>query len=92
MYGSQYGYSIVNFTLCYCIGAYIRFESEHLLKVRTKQLVTGLFSCVIIMTVWSAINDRIGFFTEKTTWEYCSPLVIMVAVCVSIVQKNQDKE
>lgn len=85
MYGSQYGYSIVNFTLCYCVGAYIRFESEDISKVNTSKLLGGLLACVIIMTVWSALNDRIGYFTEKTAWEYCNPLVIMSAVCAFLL-------
>ena len=88
MYGSQYGYSIVNFTLCYCIGAYIHFESEHISKVKNGTLVGGLLSCVAIMTVWSVINDRIGYFTEKTAWEYCNPIVITAAVCAFILFKN----
>lgn len=88
MYGSQYGYSIVNFALCYCVGAYIRFESEHISKVNTSKLVGVLLSCVIIMTVWSAMNDRIGYFTEKTAWEYCNPVVIMSAVCAFLLFKR----
>ena len=88
MYGSQYGYSIVNFTLCYCIGAYIRFESERISKVNTSKLVAGIFACVTVMTIWSAMNDRIGYFTEKTAWEYCNPLVFMLAVCAFLLFKR----
>lgn len=88
MYGSQYGYSIVNFALCYCIGAYIHFESEHFSKVKTRKLVVGFLSCVLIMTLWSAINDRIGYFTEKTSWEYCNPFVILEAACAFLLFKR----
>ena len=88
VYGSQYGYSIVNFALCYCVGAYIRFESEDISKVNTSKLIGGLLACVIIMTVWSALNDRIGYFTEKTAWEYCNPLVIVSAVCIFLLFKR----
>lgn len=88
MYGSQYGYSIVNFIMCYCIGAYIRFESERISKVSNGILVGGLLSCVAIMTLWSAINDKIGYFTEKTAWEYCNPLVIVVAICAFLLFKR----
>ncbi len=88
MYGSQYGYSIVNFTLCYCVGAYIRFESEDIFKVNTSKLVGWLITCVATMTIWSVINDKIGYFTEKTAWEYCNPLVIMSAVCAFLLFKR----
>lgn len=87
-YGSQYGYSVVNFSLCYCVGVYIRLESEHLSKLTTKKLVKVLFFCVAIMTVWSVINDRIGYFTEKTAWEYCNPLVITTAICAFLMFKR----
>lgn len=40
------------------------------------------------MTVWSAMNARIGYFTEKTAWEYCNPLVIMAAVCTFLFFKR----
>lgn len=88
LYGSQYGYSIVNFALCYCVGAYIRFESEHISRVNTNKLVVGLLACVATMTIWSVINDSIGYFTEKTAWEYCNPLVIMSAVCIFLLFKR----
>ena len=87
-YGSQYGYSIVNFGLCYCVGAYIRFEPERITKVNTSKLVLGLMACVAAMTIWSVINDSIGYFTEKTAWEYCNPLVIMSAVCAFLLFKR----
>lgn len=88
MYGSQYGYSIVNFILCYCIGAYIRFESESISKVSNGILVGGLLSCIAIMTLWSVINDRVGYYTEKTAWEYCNPLVIAVGICAFLLFKR----
>ena len=40
------------------------------------------------MTVWSAMNDKIGYFTEKTAWEYYNPLVIMSAVCAFLLFKR----
>lgn len=92
MYGSQYGYSIVNFILCYCIGAYIRFESEKLDKIKAKKFIVVFISCVVIMTIWSVINDRVGYYTEKTAWEYCNPFVIMTGVCaVLLFRKIQIK-
>lgn len=88
MYGSQYGYSIVNFTLCYCVGAYIHFEKDNISKVNTSKLIGGLLTCVVAMTIWSVMNDRIGYFTEKTAWEYCNPLVIVSAVCAFLLFKR----
>ena len=67
---------------------YIRSESEHIAKVNTSKLVVGLLVCVAAMTVWSAMNDKIGYFTEKTAWEYCNPLVIMTAVCAFLLFKR----
>lgn len=71
MYGSQRGYTIVNFTLMYIIGAYIR---NHGIKQNTKTLSSiGMLACIVLLTIWA-------FFDKGTAWEYCNPIVILVAV------------
>lgn len=85
MYGSQYGYSIVNFILCYCIGAYIFFESKRIEQISTNVFIVSFFLCIIVLTCWSVINDRIGYNIEKSAWEYCNPLVIISAVCAFLM-------
>lgn len=90
MYGSQWGYSLVNFILMYIIGAYIRKNIDNIKSVSYGKLLACLGFCVIIMTVWSRINDRVGYLTEKTAWEYCNPLVIFAACLVFICFYKMD--
>ena len=80
LYGSQWGYSIVNFILLYILGAYIRMGGNaggDILKISI-----AIFGCGMCLTVWSRLNDITGYFTEKSALEYCNPLVILLAVLV----------
>lgn len=83
MYGSQWGYSAINFMLMYCIGAFIRIKGIED-KNRVKALLIFLV-CAIVLLFWSRTNDRIGYFTEKSAWEYCNPIVILMAINIFIV-------
>jgi hypothetical protein len=87
-YGSQYGYSAVNFILCYCVGVFIKKNEDQLnaIKTRTLMLISG--GTVLTLTVWAVINDKIGFSTEKSAWEYCNPLVIISAFCFFLLFKR----
>lgn len=85
MYGSQYGYSIVNFILMYLIGAFLRLGKPKLLEWKTISLCGVLLIDILLMTVWARVNDVTGFFTERSAWEYCNPLVICEAVILFIL-------
>ncbi len=85
MYGSQYGYSIVNFILMYLVGAYLRLGNPKLLEWKTISLCGLLLLDIVLMTVWARVNDITGFFTERSAWEYCNPLVILEAVLLFIL-------
>lgn len=84
MYGSQWGYSVVNFVLMYIVGAYLRKNIDSIKNISYSKLLIILATCVVIMTVWSRVNDRIGYLTEKTAWEYCNPVVILSACIIFI--------
>lgn len=88
MYGSQYGYSIINFILCYCIGIYIRKNEANLKKISNSLLIVVIIVSVFVMTVWSLINDMVGYYVEKSAWEYCNPLVILTGGCFFLLFKR----
>lgn len=90
MYGSQWGYTFVNFMLMYMIGAYLRKVDSSIIKIKSSHLIAILIACIMIMTVWSRVNDFIGHFTEKSAWEYCNPLVILEAAVVFILFRKMD--
>lgn len=82
MYGSQWGYSIVNFILMYIIGAYLRFEGLEIKKWNMGKIIALWVILIFTMTVWARINDYTGYAVERSAWEYCNPLVIASAVLV----------
>ena len=79
-YGSQWGYTITNFVLMYIIGAYLRLGLPDDFRPSRIRLAAGIAGCVILLTAWAVWNDRIGFYTERSAWEYCNPIVILSAV------------
>lgn len=85
MYGSQWGYSIVNFMLMYLLGAYLKKGNAGLLKWNTWKLVTLLFLDIVLIVVWARVNDSVGYLTERSAWEYCSPLVIFAAITLFVL-------
>lgn len=85
MYGSQWGYSIVNFMLMYMVGAYIRLGEPQISRYGTKRLLALISVCVGTITLWTCMNDRIGYITEKSAWEYCNPVVIFLSALIFIL-------
>lgn len=85
MYGSQWGYSIVNFVVCYIIGGYVYIYKDYLFSIKTIKLIVVFIINLIIILVWSHINEYIGFYTEKSALEYCNPIVILNSIIVFIL-------
>ena len=83
MYGSQYGYSIVNFVLLYFIGAYIRVNKIQL-KKRTAAISILVLLCVMFFV--SLLEHKIGL--AESVWNYNNPLVIVMAILVLLLFMN----
>lgn len=81
-YGSQWGYSIVNFMLMYIIGAYVRKGELRIVYWKNGKLAALFLANVGVIMLWARVNDRIGYFTVQSAWEYCNPLIILNAVIV----------
>ena len=88
MYGSQYGYTIVNFVLIYIIGGYIRRFG---FKASGLHLLIVLLINTIILAVWGRLDETFGYnmfefvHVERNAWEYCNPLVIIQAVIIFLL-------
>lgn len=79
MYGSQYGYTIVNFALMYIIGASIAImHPKNVSKIRLLCLMI-INSTVLIL--WTFLDYDSGL-------SYCNPLVILQAVIVFLIFKD----
>lgn len=85
LYGSQYGYSSVNFILCYIIGAYISKYKQLFLENKFSTLLICFIINVLLITGWSLFNDYTGYFVEKSALEYCNPIVIINAAIILII-------
>ena len=79
MYGSQYGYSFVNFLLIYCLGVFCnKLDFE---KINYKELIILFAVCNIILNVWSYLDSN-------TAWEYCNPVLILQTIIIFILFKK----
>ena len=38
--------------------------------------------CVVSLTAWARINDKTGFFTERSAWEYCNPVIVLETIII----------
>lgn len=90
LYGSQYGYTCINFIMCYIIGSYIRKNETSLSKIKIKKLIIIFCLIAIIITIWSLVNDYIGYNIEKSALEYCNPLIIINAGIIFTVFKKMN--
>lgn len=77
-YGSQYGYSIINFILMYIVGATLRRE---IYKPKTYVLFIALAVCLGVIFFWQFIQPQIAR-------SYCNPFVIALAVIIFLLFKR----
>lgn len=79
MYGSQYGYSFVNFLLIYCLGVFCnKLDFE---KINYKKLIILLVVCNVVLNSWSYLDSN-------TAWEYCNPVLILQTIIIFILFKK----
>lgn len=83
-YGSQYGYTIVNFLLMYIIGAVIK-KHEDFYKTYSNNCqlkITLYIICLLALTFWGGFYDYNNFGKSMCVcaWEYCNPIVILLSI------------
>lgn len=75
-WGSQKGFTIVNFLLLYSIGACLRLETFSI-----KRRFWPLFVYVCILYIWNmACYNVVGADISNSAWEYHNPIVILLAI------------
>ena len=74
-WGSQKGFTIVNFLLLYSIGACLRLETFSI-----KRRIWPILLCGVLIFVWALIGNFLGFEGYETAWDYHNPLVILMAI------------
>lgn len=84
-FGNQQGFTIVNFVLIYCIGAYLRYTQEKWENIKASKLFITALGVVAIIFVWSLLNE---FWTRnglRSAWVYHNPFVILLSVCLLLL-------
>lgn len=86
MYGSQDGYTIVNFILLYFVGAYIRTNN---FCIKKKTIIRYLIIILMVMYAVSLLEHKLHL-PMITAWNYNNPLIIAVAaLLVSLFTRIQ---
>lgn len=75
-WGSQQGFNIVIFILCYIVGAYLRFNDSPIFTNRLKLSV--IVSISVILVSWSFFENRLDIPGMRSAWVYDNPLVIVM--------------
>lgn len=70
-YGSDWGYTLVNFLLMYLLGAWLQLENITMKK---------RYSSSILLLCAGALAFLGTVLTPDVAWSYCSPLVILEAI------------
>ena len=77
MYGSQSGYTIVNFVCLYLITGYLRKYEINLSKIFC---FVGFITIALIIIAWS--------YVDGTAWAYCNPLIIIESMLIFMIFKQ----
>lgn len=80
MYGSQYGYSVVQFFIMYFIGGYL---ARNPCLCSKRILVCGIVN-LSVLVFWSYVDKNAHVEGEPNAYEYCNPLVIFESVILLV--------
>ena len=83
MQGSQYGYTLVNFTLMYLIGGYLRLSEPK--DIPTWKLLAAFLANTVIMTAWALAGQWLDRPLDNSAWAYSNPLVIVNAILAFVL-------
>ena len=78
-YGDSWGYTIVNFTLMYLMGAYLRLEN---ITLKKRYCLPAIGILTILLGFTGSLNNG------GHAWSYCNPLVIAQAVAVFLLFRH----
>ena len=81
MYGSQNGYTIINFFLCYLMGAYVR--ELDLSKLKKANLLFLLLVDIALISIWCS-------WVVTTARSYHNPLVVFAALLFFLLFLKMD--
>lgn len=78
-WGSQQGFTIVNFILAYCLGAAVRFSD--ISSIRGSKCFLIMMCCsLLIIFIWAEINEKMSLNGLRSAWCYHNPFVLIFSV------------
>lgn len=90
MWGSQAGYTIVNFIFLYCLGGYIRKYGFPI--KRSSSILLGVFASVLCIFFMRILETKIDVIGEPVSTSYLSPFVILLAIlCFELFRRIEIK-
>lgn len=88
-WGGFQGFNIVNFTLMYVLGAYLRYNPIVIKKIRIFYL---LITSIIIITLWAEFNNLFTGHGMRSAWVYHNPMVILYTILLFLLFKDHKIE
>ena len=85
MQGSQGGYTIVNFVVCYVIDYWIRNNTQ---KNYSMAKLMVCLSVDVFLIFGLALFDEMKGYGKHESWAYCHPLVVGAAILLFLIFKN----
>lgn len=85
MYGSQRGYTIVQFLLMYILGAWLYYGFTDNRKINSIVLSGIIVGCTLVLTCQAILDQKLGTFAGNTAWEYCNPIIIVQTIAIFLL-------
>lgn len=76
-WGSAHGFNVVNFSLVYLVGAYVRHRFPG--KIKSTRLLACAGCVVLVIFAWAFSHRFLADYGMRSAWEYHNPLVILLA-------------
>lgn len=87
-WGNQQGFTIINFSLCYCVGAYVRLADFHTSMINLKIYFIGIILSVMVIFIWSELCLQLSHHGLYSAWCYHNPFVILLGLFSFLLFKN----
>ena len=87
-WGSQQGFNIVNFVLCYCMGAFVRLYEMPQKITKLGHLSLTLVTLTIVIFAWAEINQVLPRYGMRSAWVYDNPLVLLHALVIFLIARR----
>lgn len=87
-WGSQSGFTFINFALLYCIGAYLRLHGTPIFLDNRRNKIFVCITLLFLILLWAEINEFFSTFGMQSSWQYHNPFVILYSVVLFNIFSN----